>query len=289
MKDIAYVNGNFLDINDAKVSVKDRGLLFGDGVYEVAGVIEGVLIDNWAHLRRLERSLDYISLELPIDLKTLSEVQKELIFRNNMKEGTLYLHVTRGESQQREFEFPKDVAPSIVMFVQHKKILHISQDKLRAKVMTLPDLRWKRRDIKSIALLAQVLAKQTAHENGCDEVWMYEDNFITEGGSSNAFIIQKNKLISRKTNETILSGITRQAVLKLVEQESLLFEERPFSIEEAYQASEAFYTSASVFVMPVISIDEKIIGDGNPGPLTIKLRNLYENFAKSFINQENNE
>jgi D-alanine transaminase len=288
MSDIAYVNGKFLDINDAKVSVKDRGLLFGDGVYEVAGVIEGVIIDNLAHLKRLERSLHSIELELPLTINKLIEVQKEIITLNSLKEGTIYLHVTRGESQNREFEFPEVPRASIVMFVQHKKIFHLAQDKLRAKVMTLPDLRWKRRDIKSIALLAQVLAKQTAHQNGCDEVWMYEDNFVTEGGSSNAFIIKDNKLISRKNNKTILSGITRQAVLKLVQQESLLFDERPFTIEEAYHSSEAFYTSASVFVMPVISIDGKIIGDGNPGPLTLKLRNLYENFAKSFINQKNN-
>ena len=285
MADIAYVNGSFVEMNDATVSIKDRGLLFGDGVYEVAGVFEGILIDNDAHLERLKRSLQEIKLELPMNFSELAGLQRELIHLNKIKEGTLYLHVTRGVSESRDFEFPKDQQPSLVMFTQHKKIMNLETDKLKAKVLTYPDLRWKRRDIKSIALLAQVLAKEIAHQAGCDEVWMHEDGFVTEGGSSNAFIIKDDKLISRKNNETILSGITRQAVLKLIEQEDLVFEERPFTIEEAYEASEAFYTSASVFVMPVISIDKKIIGNGEPGELTLKLRNLYENFAKSFINQ----
>ncbi len=285
MADIAYVNGSFVEMNDAKVSIKDRGLLFGDGVYEVAGVFEGILIDNDAHLERLKRSLQEIKLELPMNFSELAGLQRELIHLNKIKEGTLYLHVTRGVSESRDFEFPKEQQPSLVMFTQHKKIMNLATNKLKAKVITYPDLRWKRRDIKSIALLAQVLAKEIAHQAGCDEVWMHEDGFVTEGGSSNAFIIKDDKLISRKNNETILSGITRQAVLKLIEQEDLVFEERPFTIEEAYEASEAFYTSASVFVMPVISIDKKIIGNGEPGALTLKLRNLYENFAKSFINQ----
>lgn len=285
MADIAYVNGSFVEMNDAKVSIKDRGLLFGDGVYEVAGVFEGILIDNDAHLERLKRSLQEIKLELPMNFSELAGLQRKLIHLNKIKEGTLYLHVTRGVSESRDFEFPKEQQPSLVMFTQHKKIMNLATNKLKAKVITYPDLRWKRRDIKSIALLAQVLAKEIAHQAGCDEVWMHEDGFVTEGGSSNAFIIKDDKLISRKNNETILSGITRQAVLKLIEQEDLVFEERPFTIEEAYEASEAFYTSASVFVMPVISIDKKIIGNGEPGALTLKLRNLYENFAKSFINQ----
>ena len=285
MADIAYVKGSFVEMNDATVSIKDRGLLFGDGVYEVAGVFEGILIDNDAHLERLKRSLQEIKLELPMNFSELAGLQRELIHLNKIKEGTLYLHVTRGVSESRDFEFPKDQQPSLVMFTQHKKIMNLETDKLKAKVLTYPDLRWKRRDIKSIALLAQVLAQEIAYQAGCDEVWMHEDGFVTEGGSSNAFIIKDNKLISRKNNETILSGITRQAVLKLIEQEDLVFEERPFTIEEAYEASEAFYTSASVFVMPVISIDKKIIGNGEPGVLTLKLRNLDENFAKSFINQ----
>ena len=286
MTNIAYVNGAYEKIENAKVSIMDRGLLFADGVYEVAGVYDGVIIDNESHILRLQRSLNEIKLTLPIELDELLLVQKKLIEINKLKEGTLYFHVTRGIGQSREFEFPEGQSPSLIMFVHHKQIMELPIDRLNAKVMTLPDLRWKRRDIKSIALLPQVLAKQVAHENNCNEVWMYEDGYITEGGSSNAFIIKDNKLISRKNNEKILSGTTRQAVLKLLELEGLSFDERPFTIEEAYDADEAFYTSASVFVMPVISIDDRLINDGIPGNLTLKLRNLYENFAKSSIKKE---
>ncbi len=286
MTNIAYVNGAYEKIENAKVSIMDRGLLFADGVYEVAGVYNGVVIDNESHILRLQRSLNEIKLTLPIELDELLIVQKKLIEINKLKEGTLYFHVTRGISQTRDFEFPEYQSPSLIMFVHHKQIMDLPIDKLNAKVMTLPDLRWKRRDIKSIALLPQVLAKQVAHENNCNEVWMYEDGYITEGGSSNAFIIKDNKLISRKNNEKILSGTTRQAVLKLLELEGLSFDERPFTIEEAYSADEAFYTSASVFVMPVISIDDRVVNDGMPGNLTLKLRNLYENFAKTSIKKE---
>jgi len=286
MTNIAYVNGDYEKIENAKVSIMDRGLLFADGVYEVAGVYNGVVIDNESHILRLQRSLNEVKLTLPIELDELLIVQKKLIEINKLKEGTLYFHVTRGISQTRDFEFPEYQSPSLIMFVHHKQIMDLPIDKLNAKVMTLPDLRWKRRDIKSIALLPQVLAKQVAHENNCNEVWMYEDGYITEGGSSNAFIIKDNKLISRKNNEKILSGTTRQAVLKLLELEGLSFDERPFTIEEAYSADEAFYTSASVFVMPVISIDDRVVNDGMPGNLTLKLRNLYENFAKTSIKKE---
>jgi len=286
MTNIAYVNGDYEKIENAKVSIMDRGLLFADGVYEVAGVYNGVIIDNESHILRLQRSLNEIKLTLPIQLDELLLVQKKLIEINKLKEGTLYFHVTRGIGQTREFEFPEGPSPSLIMFVHHKQIMDLPIDRLNAKIMTLPDLRWKRRDIKSIALLPQVLAKQVAHENNCNEVWMYEDGYITEGGSSNAFIIKDNKLISRKNNEKILSGTTRQAVLKLLELEGLSFDERPFTIEEAYDADEAFYTSASVFVMPVISIDDRVISDGMPGNLTLRLRNLYENFAKSSIKKE---
>lgn len=286
MTNIAYVNGAYEKIENAKVSIMDRGLLFADGVYEVAGVYNGVVIDNESHILRLQRSLNEVKLTLPIELDELLIVQKKLIEINKLKEGTLYFHVTRGISQTRDFEFPEYQSPSLIMFVHHKQIMDLPIDKLNAKVMTLPDLRWKRRDIKSIALLPQVLAKQVAHENNCNEVWMYEDGYITEGGSSNAFIIKDNKLISRKNNEKILSGTTRQAVLKLLELEGLSFDERPFTIEEAYSADEAFYTSASVFVMPVISIDDRVVNDGMPGNLTLKLRNLYENFAKTSIKKE---
>lgn len=284
MENIAFVNGEFVDIADAKISIKDRGLLFADGIYEVAGIINGQIIDNESHMERWKRSMVSIRLDMPYSNDQFIDIQRKLIKLNNFNEGTIYMHITRGDGEEREFEFPSKQKPSVVMFLQRKQLLDLDIDKLKAKVITQPDLRWKRRDIKSISLLPQVLAKQIAFENNAQEVWMYEDELITEGGASNAFIIKDKKIITRKNTNSILSGTTRQAIIKLTEIEGLIFEERAFTIDEAYEASEAFYTSASVFVMPVVSIDDRIIGNGSPGPLTMKLRKTYIDFAKTFKN-----
>jgi D-alanine transaminase len=275
---IAYVNGEYVPIEDAKVSVRDRGLMFSDGVYEVAAIINGKLIDNFEHLKRLERSLSAIKLLSPVPVSEIPDLEKELLTKNNIKEGTLYLHVTRGESD-REFAFPDIVKPSLVMFVQSKNLIHLKPEDLSAIVITVPDIRWKRRDIKSIALIAQVMAKQIAKEEGADEVWMVEDGCITEGGSSNAFIIKGDKLITRNTDNMILSGITRKAIMTLAEDFGISIEERAFTVDEAYNATEAFFTSASAFIMPVVRIDGKLISGGKPGPISLKLRELYINFA----------
>lgn len=275
---IAYVNGQYVPIEDAKVSIMDRGLMFADGVYEVAAIINGKLIDNYEHLKRLERSLNSIKLFSPIPISNIPSVEKELLAKNDINEGTLYLHITRGESD-REFAFPDIVKPSLVMFVQSKNLIHLEPDDLAATVITVPDVRWKRRDIKSIALIAQVLAKQIAKEEGADEVWMVEDGCITEGGSSNAFIIKDDKLITRNSNNLILSGITRMAIMTLAKDFGISIEERSFTLDEAYNATEAFFTSASAFIMPVIRIDDKLISGGKPGPISLKLRELYINFA----------
>ena len=282
MENIAFVNGEFVDIADAKISIKDRGLLFADGIYEVSGIINGQIIDNESHMERWKRSMTSINLHMPYSVDQLIDIQYQLIKLNSFDEGTIYMHITRGDVEEREFEFPSNQKPSIVMFLQRKQLLDLDIDKLKAKVITQPDLRWKRRDIKSISLLPQVLAKQIAFENNAQEVWMYEDELITEGGASNAFIIKDKNIITRKNTNSILSGTTRKAIIKLTEREGLKFQERAFTIEEAYDATEAFYTSASVFVMPVVSIDDKIIGNGEPGPLTMKLRKTYIDFAKTF-------
>tara|TARA_Y100000590_G_scaffold348397_2_gene399397 strand:+ start:6149 stop:6997 length:849 start_codon:yes stop_codon:yes gene_type:complete len=282
MENIAFVNGEFVDIADAKISIKDRGLLFADGIYEVSGIINGQIIDNESHMERWKRSMTSINLHMPYSVDQLIDIQYQLIKLNSFDEGTIYMHITRGDGEEREFEFPSNQKPSIVMFLQRKQLLDLDIDKLKAKVITQPDLRWKRRDIKSISLLPQVLAKQIAFENNAQEVWMYEDELITEGGASNAFIIKDKNIITRKNTNSILSGTTRKAIIKLTEREGLKFQERAFTIEEAYDATEAFYTSASVFVMPVVSIDDKIIGNGEPGPLTMKLRKTYIDFAKTF-------
>ena len=283
MEPIAYVNGAFVPISEAKVSVLDRGFLFADGIYEVAAVLDGKLIDNASHLARLERSVGEISLALPESLDRIQEIQKELVKRNNLVNGMVYLEVTRGADSGRDFAFPKaDVKPTLIMFTSVKDIVNAPSAKTGIGVITVPDIRWARRDIKSVALLAQVLAKQAAAEAGAGEAWMIEDGKVTEGGSSSAFILtQDDVIVTRHNGSEILPGCTRKAVVALAEERQLRVEERPFSIEEALAAKEAFVTSASVFVQGVVSIDGKPVADGKVGPMTSRLREIYVEFAKA--------
>jgi D-alanine transaminase len=278
---IAYVNGEFALLEEARVSVLDRGFLFADGVYEVAAVMDGALVDNDAHLRRLQRSLDEISLNSPMPIERIIEIQRELILRNNLVEGLVYIQITRGPAE-RDFAFPKVPQPTLVMFTQDKNILESPAATNGVWVKTLPDIRWARRDIKSVALLAQVLAKQAAAVENCQEAWMVdEDGLITEGSSSTAFIITKeNTLLTRQNSNAILPGCTRRAVLELAERHKLSIEQRGFSVAEARDAAEAFLTSASAFVTPVVKIDGAPIGCGVPGALTLELRKIYIEFAR---------
>jgi D-alanine transaminase len=267
---------------DAKVSVLDRGFLFADGIYEVAAVLEGKLIDNASHLARLERSVGEISLALPETPGRIQEIQKELIARNNLVNGMVYLEVTRGAASERDFAFPKCVKPTLVMFTSVKDIVNAPSAKTGIAVITVPDIRWARRDIKSVALLAQVLAKQAAAEAGAGEAWMIEDGMVTEGGSSSAFILtQDDVLVTRQNSSAILPGCTRKAVVALAEERQLRVEERPFSVQEALAAKEAFITSATVFVQAVVSIDGKTVANGRPGPMTDRLREIYVDFARA--------
>jgi D-alanine transaminase len=282
LEPIAYVNGAFVPLSEAKVSVLDRGFLFADGIYEVAAVLDGKLIDNASHLARLERSVGEISLALPESLERIEEIQKELVKRNNLVSGLVYLEVTRGADTGRDFAFPKGVKPTLIMFTSVKEIIDAPSAKTGIGVITVPDIRWARRDIKSVALLAQVLAKQAAAEAGAGEAWMIEDGKVTEGGSSSCFILTLDDVIvTRQNGSVILPGCTRKAVVKLAEERQLRVEERPFSVEEALAAKEAFITSASVFVQAVTSIDGKKVGNGKPGPMTDRLREIYIDFAKA--------
>jgi D-alanine transaminase len=279
---IAYVNGSFVPLSEAKVSVLDRGFLFADGIYEVAAVLEGKLIDNASHLARLQRSVGEIALELPETLDRIQEVQKELITRNNLVNGMVYLQVTRGADTGRDFRFPKGVTPTLIMFTSVKDILNAPSVKTGIGVISVPDIRWARRDIKSVAMLAQVLAKQAAAEAGAGEAWMIEDGMVTEGGSSSAFILtQDDVLVTRHNSSAILPGCTRKAVVALAEERQLRVEERPFSIAEALAAKEAFITSATVFVQAVVTIDGKPVANGKPGPMTGRLRDIYVEFARA--------
>jgi D-alanine transaminase len=282
MKGFAYVNGVFLPRAEAKVSIFDRGFLFGDGVYEVAAVLDGKLVDADAHLARLDRSLREIAIEPPARLAEIAALQKELIARNALVEGMVYLEITRGVAE-RDFAFPKATAPTFVMFTQEKNILDAPAAKRGVAVKTVADIRWARRDIKSVALLAQVLAKQAAVEAGCQEAWMVDaDGFVTEGSSSTSFIIAKSGAIVTRPNSTaILPGCTRHALLALAAEQGLTIDERAFSAQEARDAAEAFLTSASTFVTPVVSIDGAPVGTGEPGKLTARLRDIYIAFARA--------
>jgi D-alanine transaminase len=279
---VVYINGSFVPPAEAKVSVFDRGFLFADGIYEVAAVLDGRLIDNASHLARLERSVGEIALELPETLPRIQEIQKELIARNQLVSGLVYLQVTRGTHSGRDFAFPKDVKPTLVMFTSAKDIVNAPSAKTGIAVITVPDIRWARRDIKSVALLAQVLAKQAAAEAGAAEAWMIEDGMVTEGGSSSAFILtQDDVLVTRQNSNAILPGCTRKAVVALAEERQLRVEERPFSVSEALAAKEAFATSATLFVQAVVTIDGKAVGNGKPGPITDRLREIYLDFARA--------
>ena len=277
---IAYVNGEFVPLERATVSILDRGFLFADGIYEVSAVLDGRLVDNEAHLARLERSLQEIELALPMSLGELTRLQEELVRRNGLDEGVVYIEVTRGAAD-RDFAFPKDANPTVVMFTQAKNIVRAPQAETGIRVVSTPDIRWRRRDIKSVALLPQVLAKQQAAAAGAQEAWMVEDGFVTEGGSSSAFIITRSgALVTRPLSHDILPGITRKAVMRLAAEQKLDVEERRFTLPEAHSAAEAFITSASSFVMPVVEIDGKRIGSGAPGPHTKRLREIYIAFAR---------
>lgn len=276
MSRIVYVNGEFLPEADAKISVFDRGFLFADGVYEVSSVLDGKLIDNEAHLVRLHRSMDELEMTPPASDEAITAAQHALISRNNLQEGLVYMQVTRG-SADRDFAYPPANTPgTLVMFTQEKNLINSPMVKTGIKVIGIDDIRWQRRDIKTVGLLAPCMGKMQARAAGADDAWMVEDGYVTEGTSNNAHIItQDNVLVTRHVGNQILNGITRRAILKLAQQTELTIEERPFTLEEAYAAKEAFVTSATTFVWPVIEIDGKVIADGKPGTFATKLRELY--------------
>ncbi len=281
MDRIAYVNGSFVPLADAKVSILDRGFLFADGIYEVSAVLDGRLIDNASHLARLERSVGEIALALPESLERIQDIQKELIARNHLVNGSIYIEVTRGADTVRDFAFPKGVTPTLVMFAQVRDIINAPSARTGIAVITVPDIRWARRDIKSVALLAQVLAKQAASAAGAGEAWMIEEGKVTEGGSSSAFILTRDDvLVTRPNSSAILPGCTRKAVIALAAEHQLRIEERAFTIEEALKAKEAFATSATLFVQAVVSIDGESVADGKPGPMAARLREIYIDFAR---------
>ncbi|MEL6409614.1 MAG: D-amino-acid transaminase [Pseudomonadota bacterium] len=272
-----YVNGEYLPENEAKVSIFDRAFLMGDGVYEVTSVLGGKLIDFDGHRARLERSLNELDMPHPEVMEDLLEIHRELVRINEIDEGMIYLQVTRGAAGDRDFVYPDaDTEPTVVLFTQSKPGLADSpMAKNGIKVISIDDQRWGRRDIKTTQLLYPSMGKMMAKAAGCDDAWMVQDGHVTEGTSNNAYIIKGGKIITRQLSNDILHGITRAAVLRFAQEAQMQVEERHFTIDEAKDADEAFITSASTFVMPVVELDGAQIGDGSPGPLSARLREVY--------------
>lgn len=275
MSRTVYVNGTYLPEEEASVSIFDRGFLFADGVYEVTSVLDGKLIDFDGHAARLKRSLDELEMDSPVSRDELLEIHRQLVEKNAIDEGLVYLQVTRGAAD-RDFAYPEDTPPTLVMFTQSKPGLADNPAAKRGiKVISIEDQRWARRDIKTVQLLYPSMCKMAAKKAGADDAWLIEDGFVTEGTSNNAYIIKNGSIITRALSTDILHGITRAAVLRFAEDAQMRVEERSFTLDEAQDADEAFITSASTFVMPVIDIDGTQIGDGTPGPLAKRLREIY--------------
>lgn len=279
MSRIVYVNGEYLPEDQATVSVFDRGFLFADGVYEVSSVLHGKLVDNAGHLARLHRSLKELEMAAPVSDAEIEAIQKALIERNDVQQGLVYLQVTRGVAD-RDFAYPEGAQPTLVMFTQSKNLLQNPQAERGLRVITTEDIRWKRRDIKTVGLLAPSMAKMIAKRAGADDAWLVEEGKVTEGSSNNAYIVTRDgTLVTRQLGNEILAGITRKAVLELARTSDLKIQERAFTVPEALDAAEAFITSATTFVMPVVNIDGQPVGDGCPGPVTRRLRELYISMA----------
>ena len=272
-----YLNGDYLPEAEAKVSIFDRGFVMADAVYEVTSVLGGKLIDFNGHCARLARSLGELDMQAPCSDADLLHAHRELVRLNDLTDGMIYLQVTRGNPGDRDFAYPgPDTKPTLVMFTQSKPGLADNPAARTGwKVISVPDIRWGRRDIKTTQLLYPSMAKMMAKKAGVDDAWFVEDGMVTEGTSNNAYIITGNRIITRHLSPDILHGITRAAVLRFALEAQMEVEERPFTITEAQHADEAFITSASAFVMPVVEVDGMALGNGTPGPVTARLREIY--------------
>ncbi len=272
-----YLNGDYLPETEAKVSIFDRGFVMADGVYEVTSVLNGKLIDFHGHCARLARSLAELEMATPCSDADLLAAHRALIHLNDITDGMIYLQVTRGNPGDRDFAYPPaGTPPTLVMFTQNKPGLADNPAaKTGWKVISVPDIRWGRRDIKTTQLLYPSMAKMMAKNAGADDAWMVEDGLVTEGTSNNAYIIKGNRIITRHLSSDILHGITRTAVLRFALEAQMEVEERPFTVAEAQAADEAFITSATAFVMPVVEIDGTAIGAGKPGAIVTRLREIY--------------
>ena len=282
MSRIAYVNGRYVPHREASVHIDDRGYQFADGVYEVIAVERGRLVDEGLHLRRLERSLAELKIAKAMPEAALKAVMREVLRRNRVHDGTIYIQMTRGVAP-RDHAFPRNARTQVVMTARRAKPLNPATAAEGTRVITVPDLRWARCDIKSIALLPNILGKQQAREAGDFEAWQVDRaGNVTEGTSTNAWIVTKaGEVVTRAATNAILNGVTRLGVIRVIEQAGLRFVERPFSVAEAKDAREAFLTSTTAYVTPVVRIDDSAVGDGKPGPLARELGQFYRRYVEA--------
>ncbi len=279
MSRIAYVNGRYIPHRSAAVHIEDRACQFGDGVYEVIAVRRGALVDETRHLDRLDRSLNELRIAAPMTRAALRTVLREVLRRNHIRDGMVYLQVSRGVAP-RDHAFPASARPALIVTARRPKRINPAIARKGVQVITLEDIRWKRCDIKSVSLLPNVLAKQSALDAGAYDAWLVDEKGrVTEGSASNAWIITKDgKIITRRPTEAILNGVTRCAVRDLAKLEQLEYLERAFTVAEAKAAAEAFLTSTTSRIIPVTRIDDTRLGDGKPGPLTCRLATLYASY-----------
>lgn len=277
MSRIVYVNGQYLPEQEATVSIFDRGFVMGDAVYEVTSVLAGKILEFEGHMVRLARSMAELEMTCDLTRDQWLEIHRELIARNDLVDGMIYLQVSRGNAGDRDFHYPPaGTPPTVVLYTQSKPgLADDPKAKVGIKVISIPDLRWHRRDIKTVQLLYPSMAKMAAEKAGKHDAWFVEDGFVTEGSSNNVYIVKGNKIITRQLSNDILHGITRASLLSYAAEAQMEIEERPFTIAEAQAADEAFFTSASAFVMPVVEVDDVALNGGKVGPVATRLREIY--------------
>ena len=277
MKDITYINNKFIEHTKAKVSIEDRGFLFADSIYELISVFNKEIIDTDQHLNRLNSSLKKIKIKYNFNKKKFKKIFKKLIKLNNIVNGYIYIQITRGVAE-RKHEFPKQYKPTTIIFTKHL-IINKKMYEKGVKIITIPDLRWLRRDIKTTALLPNILSKQLAVEKNAFESWFIDNGNITEGSASNAWIIKNlNTIVTHPANNKILKGVTRDTLIKILKKNNFNVIEKPFNLIEAKNAKETFLTSSTLSVLPVIKIDNYNISNGKPGNITKKIMHLYNNY-----------
>lgn len=278
-----YLNGEYMPDNEAKVSIFDRAITFGDAIYDVAGVLDGKLVDFEHHIQRYFSSLEKLGIESPLGQDEILQAFRELVSRNQLDEGLVYMQVTRGVAE-RDFVWPTDIQPTVFMFTQTKSSVENEAAETGVALASTDDIRWARRDIKSVNLLAQVLAKQAAHEAGAYEALMIDaDGYVTECGSTSFFIARDDLILTRPLSNDILPGVTRRALIALCESHALRLVESKFTLAEALAADEAFISGASSYVLPVKSIDGQSIGEQMPGPVSRKMREIYLDFVRASL------